>query len=206
MLPSQLSKLKVRENTFGHAHTVSSLDVPPAVQQSVYLPEGKRHCPNFLWGFPASAASCRLPPLSDSVGLRSCCWLLVCERQMASGQGSFFTLFPPLHWSGSSHNQEGSGQPTGGAAWMLSVHSREKGQENRSKESRGPNTQRGTWHQEDTASKWHLSLSTLGIPHPSFPPCPRTSCCPLLSGLVQWGRDAGTAGRDSGGDWLVWTP
>ena len=43
-----------------------------------YIPEGSRHCPNFLWGFPASAASCRLPPLSDRVGLRSCCWLLVC--------------------------------------------------------------------------------------------------------------------------------
>lgn len=44
------------------------------------VPEGRRHCPNFLWGFPASAASWRLPPRSDRVGLSSCCWLLVCTR------------------------------------------------------------------------------------------------------------------------------
>lgn len=65
----------------------------------MYIPEGRRHCPNFLWGLPASAASCRLPPLSDRVGLRSCCWLLVCMRKNQAVNARNAVLSSFVHWS-----------------------------------------------------------------------------------------------------------
>lgn len=90
-----------------------------------HKPEGSRHCPNFLWGFPGSVASCRPPPLSDSVGLRSCCWLLVCAGEMRRLGFCLTAVLPfcPLHCSGLSfyckkggkHHRKTSGKNSTGA-------------------------------------------------------------------------------------------
>ena len=65
--------------------SVDAPRTPDSMEKGLgHTPEGSRHCPIFLWGFPGSAESCRPPPLSDSVGLRSCCWLLVCVGDRAA--------------------------------------------------------------------------------------------------------------------------
>lgn len=88
----------------------------------MYIPEGRRHCPNFLWGLPASAASCRLPPLSDRVGLRSCCWLLVCMRKNQAVNARKAVLSSFVHWSELSLYFKKGRKQVGRTIRTLTVH------------------------------------------------------------------------------------
>lgn len=88
----------------------------------MYIPEGRRHCPNFLWGLPASAASCRLPPLSDRVGLRSCCWLLVCMRKNQAVNACNAVLSSFVHWPEPSFYFKKGRKQVGKTLWTHSIH------------------------------------------------------------------------------------
>lgn len=122
-------------------------------KDSMYIPEGRRHCPNFLWGLPASAASCRLPPLSDRVGLRSCCWLLVCMRKNQAVNARNAAL-SSVHWSESLFYFKKGRKQVGKTIWTHTVHhGKEKVKMSKKNQGEGKSHHCTPWRKEARFSR-----------------------------------------------------